>query len=143
MYGNTKILETVKIREHINYFFELTTFRLCLFVFSKIINSVGAKELRWLYNDASTQIKTPAADIVTFSIESVYSSLAVEDLKKLVTKYKDNSAAMTIIRARVRSYLYNNYVETNDRKRIAAALKLDQSDNKIASNYNQINKYRR
>ncbi len=135
--------DTVKIREHINYFFELTTFRLCLFVFSKIINSVGVKGLRWLYNDASTQIDTPAADIVTFSIESVYSTLAVEDLKKLVTKYKDNSAAMTIIRARVRSYLYNNFVEINDRKRIASALKLDQNDNQIASNNKQINKYRR
>lgn len=74
------------------------------------------------------------AEIVTFSIESVYSKLAVEDLKKLVEKYKDNSAAMTIIRARVRSYLYNNYVEINDRKRIASALKFDESNSRIASN---------
>ena len=41
---------------------------------------------------------------------------------------------MTIIRARVRSYLYNSYVDVNDRKRIASALRLDQKDNKIASN---------
>ncbi len=126
--------DTMKIRDHINYFFELTTFRFCLFTFSKIINSVGVKELRWLYNDASKEIATPAAEIVTFSIESVYSKLAVEDLKKLVEKYKDNSAAMTIIRARVRSYLYNNYVEINDRKRIASALKFDESNSRIASN---------
>lgn len=134
--------DTMKIRDHINYFFEITTFRFCLFVFSKIINSVGVKELRWLYTEASKQIGTPAADIVTFSIESVYSRLVVEDLKKLVSKYKDNSAAMTIIRARVRSYLYNNYVDVNDRKRIASALKLDQGDNKISSNMLP-NKYRR
>lgn len=126
--------DTMKIREHINYFFEMTIFRFCLFVFGKIIRSVGVKELRWLYNEASVEIDTPAADIVTFSIESVYSRLVVEDLKKLVNKYKDNSAAMTIIRARVRSYLYNNYVEVNDRKRIAAALKFDQRDNQISSN---------
>lgn len=106
--------DTIKIRDHINYFFELTTFRFCPFTFSKIINSVGVKELRWLYNDATKEIATPAAEIVTFSIESVYSKLAVDDLKKLVEKYKDNSAVMTIIRARVRSYLYNNYVEIND-----------------------------
>lgn len=134
--------DTIKIREHIDYFFEMTTFRFCLFVFGKIIRSVGVKELRWLYNEASAQIDTPAADIVTFSIESVYSKLVVEDLKKLVEKYKDNSAAMTIIRARVRSYLYNNYVEVNDRKRIAAALRLDQKDNQISSNMLQ-NKYRK
>ena len=134
--------DTIKIREHIDYFFEITTFRFCLFVFGKIIRSVGVKELRWLYNEASAQIDTPAADIVTFSIESVYSKLVVEDLKKLVEKYKDNSAAMTIIRARVRSYLYNNYVEVNDRKRIAAALKLDQKDNQISSNMLP-NKYRK
>ena len=126
--------DSLKIRDHINYFFELTTFRLCLFTFSKIINSVGVKELRWLYNDASKEIATPAAEIVTFSIESVYSKLAVDDLKKLVEKYKDNSAAMTIIRARVRSYLYNNYVEINDRKRIASALRFDEGNVKIGSN---------
>ena len=126
--------DTMKIRDHINYFFELTTFRFCLFTFSKIINSVGVKELRWLYNDASKQIASPAAEIVTFSIESVYSKLAVEDLKKLVEKYKDNSAAMTIIRARVRSYLYNNYVEINDRKRIANALKFDEGNARIGNN---------
>ena len=118
----------------INYFCELTTFRFCLFTFSKIINSVGVKELRWLYNDASKEIASPAAEIVTFSIESVYSKLAVDDLKKLVEKYKDNSAAMTIIRARVRSYLYNNYVEINDRKRIASALRFDEGNAKIGSN---------
>ena len=134
--------DTMKIRNHINYFFEMTTFRFCLFVFSKIINSVGVKELRWLYTEASRQIGTPAADIVTFSIESVYSKLVVDDLKRLVSKYKDNSAAMTIIRARVRSYLYNNYVEVNDRKRIATALKLDQRDNQISSNMLS-NKYRK
>lgn len=126
--------DTMKISDHINYFFEITTFRFCLFVFSKIINSVGVKELRWLYNEASAQIDTPAADIVTFSIESVYSTLAVDDLKKLVTKYKDNSAAMTIIRARVRSYLYNNYVDVSDRQRIAKALRLDTGDSKITAN---------
>ena len=80
--------DTMKIRDHINYFFEITTFRFCLFVFSKIINSVGVKELRWLYNEASAQIDTPAADVVTFSIESVYSTLAVDDLKKLVANIK-------------------------------------------------------
>lgn len=126
--------DTIKIREHINYFFELTTFRFCLFVFGKIIRSVGVKELRWLYNDASVKIGSPAAEIVTFSIESVYSKLVVEDLKKLVEKYKDNSAAMTIIRARVRSYLYNNYVEVSDRKRIASALKLDEGNSRIGNN---------
>ena len=126
--------DAMKIRDRINYFFELTTFRFCLFTFSKIINSVGVKDLRWLYNDASKKIGTPAAEIVTFSIESVYSKLAVDDLKKLVDRYKDNSAVMTIVRARVRSYLYNNYVEINDRKRIASALRFDEGNARIGNN---------
>lgn len=95
----------MKIRSRFDYCFEFTTFRFCLFVFGKIINSIGVKELRWLYNDASTMIDTPAAEIATFSIEQVYSKFVVDDLKKLVDKYKDNSAAMNIIQARVRSYL--------------------------------------
>ena len=41
---------------------------------------------------------------------------------------------MTIIRARVRSYLYNNYVEVSDRQRIAKALRLDTGDSKISAN---------
>lgn len=135
--------DALKIRNHINYFFELTTFRLCLFVFGKIINSVGAKELRWLYNETSKQIDTPAAEIVTFSIESVYSRLVVEDLRKLVDKYKDNSAAMTIIRARVRSYLYNNYVDVNDRKKIASALQLNEGNARISSNTRGLKQNRR
>lgn len=56
------------------------------------------------------------------------------EVKKLVEKYKDNSAVMTIIRARVRSYLYNNYVEINDRKRIASALRFDEGNARIANN---------
>lgn len=126
--------DTLKIRERINYFFEIITFRFCLFVFSKIISSVGVKELRWLYKEVSEQIATPAAEIVTFSIESVYSKLAVEDLKCLVNKYKDNSPVMTIIRARVRSYLYNNYVEIGDRQRIGKTLRLDMGNTRIANN---------
>lgn len=126
--------DTLKIRDRINYFFEIITFRFCLFVFSKIIGSVGVKELRWLYKEASEQIATPAAEIVTFSIESVYSKLAVEDLKCLVNKYKDNSPVMTIIRARVRSYLYNNYVEIRDRQRIGNALRLDMGNTRITNN---------
>ncbi len=95
---------------------------------------MGAKELRWLYNEASKEINSPAAEIVTFSIESIYSKLAVEDLKKLVERYKDNSAVMTIIRARVRSYLYNNYVDVKDRKRIANALQLNEGNARIGNN---------
>jgi len=126
--------DTLKIRSHIDFFFQMTTFRFCLFIFTKIINSVGVKDLRWLYNAVSKQINTPAAEIVTFSIESVYSKLSVEELRELVEKYKDNSAVMTIICARVRSYLYNNYVEYKDRERIAKVLRLDSSNNRITHN---------
>jgi len=79
----------------------------------------------------------------SFSIESVYSKLAVEDLKNLVNKHKDNSPVMTIIRARVRSYLYNNYVEVGDRHRIGKALRLDMGNSKIANNSVGIRKLRK
>ena len=75
--------DIIKIRNRINYFFEVITFRFCLFVFEKMIASVGSKELRWLFYEASEQIDTPAAEIVTFSIESVYSTLVVDHLKNL------------------------------------------------------------
>ena len=103
-------------------------------MFSKVINSVGNKEMRGTFIEIANEIGTPAAKLVSFAMISCYSKIAVLDIKNLVEELKDNPVAMSIIRARVRSYLYNNYVNTQDRQKIIAAVSLNPHDSKIMAN---------
>lgn len=131
-----------EIKKKLDMFFEITSLNFCLFVFSKIINSVGAKELRATFSEIAEEIGTPAAKLVSFSIITSFSKLAIEDLKKLVEELKDNHVAMSIIRARVRSYLYNNHVSFSDRQRIIQTVNLSPRDSKITTN-RQLKRFKR
>lgn len=78
---------------------------------------------------------TPAAKLVSFSIISCFSSkMAMQDLEKLVEDLRDNPVAMSIIQARVRSFLYNNHVTFNDRQKIINTVNLDPRESGIAVN---------
>lgn len=131
-----------EIKKKIENFFEVTSLNFCLFVFSKVIKSVGNKELRSTFNDIAKEMGTPAAKLVSFSMITCFSKIAIPDLEKIVEELRDNPVAMSIIRARVRSYLYNNYVAFNDRQKIINTVNLNPRDNGIMSNKLR-NKYRR
>ncbi len=60
--------------------------------------------------------------------------MAITELEELVGELSDNPVAMSIIRARVRSFLYNNYVPINDRQKIINTVNLNPRDNGIISN---------
>ncbi len=122
------------IKKKLDTFFEITSLNFCLFVFSKVINSVGNKELRPVFTQIAEELGTPAAKLISFSIISCFSKIAIPDLEKIVEELKDNSVAMSIIRARVRSYLYNNYVSISDRQKIINTVNLDPRDSKIVAN---------
>jgi hypothetical protein len=124
-----------EIKKKIDSFFEVTSLNFCLFVFSKVINSVGNKELRSTFKQIADEIGTPAAKLVSFSIISCYSSkIAITELEDLVEELRDNPVAMSIIRARVRSYLYHNYVPINERQKIIKTVNLDPRDSEISAN---------
>lgn len=123
-----------EIKKKLDTFFEITSLNFCLFVFSKIINSVGTKELRATFTQIAMEIGTPAAKLVSFSIISCFSKIAIPELKDLVDELKDNPVAMSIIRARVRSYLYNNHVTFSDRQKIIQTVNLNPKDSQIVSN---------
>lgn len=131
-----------EIKKKIESFFEITSLNFCLFVFSKIIKSVGNKELRSTFNDIAKEMGTPAAKLVSFSMITCFSRIAIPDLEDIVEELRDNPVAMSIIRARVRSYLYNNYVPFNDRQKIINTVNLSPKDNGIMANKLQ-NKYRK
>ncbi len=116
--GDTK----QKIEEKVNSFFQFMALQICLGVFGKIIHSVGQKDLKDLFIEAAKEINTPAADIVTFSINSCYGNLSTNDLQKIAKKYERNPVAMRIIKARVKAYLYQNYVDYKKRQSFASTL---------------------
>lgn len=123
-----------EIKKKLDTFFELTSLNFCLFVFSKVINSVGNKELRSTFTQIAEEIGTPAAKLVSFSMISCFSKIAIPELRSLVEELKDNPVAMSIIRARVRSYLYNNHVSYSDRQKIINALSLNPRDGQLTAN---------
>ena len=120
-----------EIKKKLDTFFEITSLNFCLFVFSRIINSVGTKDLRATFTQVAEEIGTPAAKLVSFSIISCFSKIAIPELKDLVEELNDNPVAMSIIRARVRSYLYNNHVTFSDRQKIIQTVNLNLKDSQI------------
>ncbi|MEZ5106790.1 MAG: metallophosphoesterase [Draconibacterium sp.] len=116
--GDTK----QKINEKVNSFFQYISLQICLGVFGKVIHSVGQKDLKELFIQAANKIDTPAADIVTFSINSYYGNLSTGELQKIAKKYEKNPVAMKIIKARVKAYLYHNYVDFRKRQSFASTL---------------------
>lgn len=118
--GDTK----QKIEERVNSFFQYMSLQICLGVFGKVIHSVGQKDLKDLFIEAANKIDTPAADIVTFSINSYYGNLSKGDLKLIAKKYEKNLVVMQIIKARVKAYLYMNYTDYRKRQSFASTLNM-------------------
>ncbi len=111
-----------KVKEKVNSFFQFISLQICLGVFGKVIYSVGQQDLRTLFEKVAEKIDTPAADLVTFSINSYYGNMSTGDLQRIVKKYEKNHVAMEIIKARVKSYLYQNYVDFRKRQSFADTL---------------------
>jgi hypothetical protein len=95
---------------------------------------VGSKELRATFSQIADEMGTPAAKLVSFSIVSCFSKIAIPELEALIEDLKDNPVAMSIIRARVRSYLYNNHVSFSDRQKIINTVNLNPRDSHIMAN---------
>lgn len=113
---------SAEIEDRIKKFFMYMTFQQCLGVFSKVVYSVGSKDLRDIFSEVSTEINTPAAHLVTFSIKSSYETVKISELKKLVKEMRNNAVALSILKARMRSYVYNNHLSYKDKQRIASEL---------------------
>lgn len=113
-----------EMAKKLNLFLQALSFNFCLSMFTKIIRSVGSKELRQVFDKVAEEIGTPASELVSFSIKTFYGKLNLEELRTLNEKYKQNPVAHQIIIARVKSYIYNNYLSTNERQKITALLNI-------------------
>ncbi len=113
-----------EVEKRINNFFQFISLQICLDVFGKVIYSVGQKDLREFFIEAANRIDTPASHIVTFSINSYYGNMSKKDLSDIVKKYENNHVVMEIIKKRVKSYLYQNFVDYKKRQSFASTLNM-------------------
>ena len=94
----------------------------CYDIFSKIIFSAGLKDFQELYNEVACRIGTPAAKLVSFSINSYYNELSIKEVASLAREFEGNYVALHILKSRVKSYIYNNHVSYSKQQRIAQIL---------------------
>ena len=116
---STEYETKAKIQERLNIFIQLYSLRFCLGIFSKVIHSVGLSELKEIFNDVARKIDTPAAKVLSFSINTCYGRMSYSDLQRIYKEMKGNPVALRILKARVKSYLYHNHVDYRKRQQIA------------------------
>lgn len=87
-----------KIKERLNIFIQLYSLRFCLGIFSKVIHSVGLSELKEIFNDVANRIDTPAAKILSFSINTCYGRMSYGELQRIYKELKGNPVALRILK---------------------------------------------
>lgn len=113
-----------EIEARINEFVQMMSFKICLGIFTKLMFTIGVKDLKKLYTEVATEINTPAAKLVSFSINSYHGSINPDELKKLVDEFKGNIVALRILRSRVRSYVYNRNLDISMKQKYASILNM-------------------
>lgn len=95
-------------------------YRFCLQSFANLGGSVGASKMDDIYDRVATEIGTPAAKLISFSIRSYFGKLNVSHLSDLLEDFQNNPVATDILRSRVRSYLYQHPVDYKKEQKISA-----------------------
>lgn len=109
-----------KIRILLNHL----SFQLCMNFFNLITNSVGVAENKELYLNVAKEINTPAAHLVSFSINIRFGKLFYVDVEKLADEFNNNEVVMQILRKNVQWYLYNNKVDYGEIEKLCALLNM-------------------
>ena len=110
------------VERKINSFFQFISMHTCLGVFTKLVYSVGIKDFKELYDEVAKQIGTPAAKLVSFSINSYYNKITTKEVSKLAKELKNNFVALQILKSRVKSYIYTNHIDYREKQQFAQAL---------------------
>ena len=113
-----------KIEVKIQKLLQMMLYRVCLSFFSNLSLSIGTPNMKEVFNDIAKDIGTPAARIVSFTINTYYNKLNVKELKDLVDEFENNPVVLEIIRARVVNYVYHNSLDYNIRQQIGSICKL-------------------
>lgn len=113
-----------EIETKINKFIQMTSLHACLGVFIKLTQAMGHKDLKPIYNEVALQIGSPAAKLVTFSINSYYGTITVDEVKELSDEFKGNIVALQILKTRVKSYVYSRNIDYKTKQKFASCLGL-------------------
>ncbi|MBU4288237.1 MAG: metallophosphoesterase [Proteobacteria bacterium] len=112
------------IERKINSFFQFISLQTCLGVFTKLVYSVGIKDFKELYEEVAKQIGTPAAKLVSFSINSYYNEISTKEVSTLAKELDNNFVALQILKSRVKSYIYTNHIDYKQKQQLAQALNM-------------------
>lgn len=109
---NVSDMDKQILTDKIRNLLQMMLLRLCYEMFANLSASVGTAGIGEIYDKVSKEIiKTPAADVITFTIKSYYEPLKDSDLQEIISKYKNNPVVLNIVHARVRSYVYNHNLD--------------------------------
>lgn len=98
----------IQVEDRVSKVLSGLLFKLCLSVFSNLALSVGTTDLQQIFDNVAEKIGTPAAHLISFTINSYYGPFRIEYLKDMVSKYSNNPVVMNLIQARVRHYVYHH-----------------------------------
>ena len=111
--------DAAKIENRVTKVLQSMIYRFCLDNFSNISNSVGAHEMEDVFDQVAIEMNTPAAKIVTFTINSYYNKLKIDDLKNIMDEFSNNPDTSVIVRAKVITCRYHNNLERYVRQTIS------------------------
>lgn len=113
----TNIKES-EIRTRVQKLLHMLLYQQCLKSFTNLSSAVGTSNVPEIYDEIAKQIGTPVAKIISFTINTYYNKMRINDLEELLLEYEKNPVAMEIVKARVLNYVYNNYVEYSQLQKI-------------------------
>lgn len=113
----TNIKES-EIRTRVQKLLHMLLYQQCLKSFTNLSSAVGTSNVPEIYDEIAKQIGTPVAKIISFTINTYYNKMRINDLEELLLEYENNPVAMEIVKARVLNYVYNNYVEFSQLQKI-------------------------
>lgn len=111
-------VKETELRTRVHKLLHMLLFQQCLASFSNLSRAVGMSNSHDLFEQVAARIGTPAAKIISFTINTYYNKMNIVDLEELVKEHRKNPVVMEIIKARVVNYIYNNYVDFKQCQRI-------------------------
>lgn len=113
-----------QIQKKVSDFLYLLGYRVCIAAFSNLSNAVGTSHLKSLYEEVANDLNTPASKLITFTIKTYYGNMNTRELERLMDDFKNNPVAQRIIKDRVLSHVYNNYVPYDKKQKIGEICKM-------------------
>ena len=112
-------------------------YRICLSAFSTLSLSVGTQNMDEEFDRVASEIGTPAAKLISFTIMSFYGPLKLSEVSDLVREFEGNHLATHILKARVLKYVYNNTVSYQQKQQIGDICNLRLINNASLKNPNR------